>query len=345
MGNRRYTVEQFRTALDDPQVRTLADLCRALGIVPRGANYEGLRFFGRRHDLEVDHVLACRSIGVKLTDVWEAVKDGAELHAVAERLGFATDGRSLRKLAGCLEDLGLDVEHDAPWKRRRSYSDEALLAGIQSASSYPELCGSLGLRPLTNTYRRLRERAAELGVAIPESWSRPGRRSDVLGWPISGGRRSLHPGEVAKAVAGASSLADAIRALGGEPTSGAYRRIKRMIREFGISTSHFTPRAPRGGISKRPLKDVLIDGSLPPSGLARRLVDERVFDRSCATCERRDWGAELIPLELDHINGDRFDNRIENLRLLCPNCHALTPTYRGRNTGRYRSASPTDGLS
>ncbi|MGB4076287.1 MAG: HNH endonuclease [Minisyncoccia bacterium] len=38
-----------------------------------------------------------------------------------------------------------------------------------------------------------------------------------------------------------------------------------------------------------------------------------------------------MPVELDHVNGDRHDNRIENLRILCPNCHSLKPTHRGRN--------------
>ncbi len=41
-----------------------------------------------------------------------------------------------------------------------------------------------------------------------------------------------------------------------------------------------------------------------------------------------------MPLELDHVNGDPTDNRLENLRILCPNCHALTDNYRGRNIGR-----------
>ncbi|MEX2398487.1 MAG: HNH endonuclease [Candidatus Saccharimonadales bacterium] len=52
-------------------------------------------------------------------------------------------------------------------------------------------------------------------------------------------------------------------------------------------------------------------------------------------CELCGWDKRSIdgrtPVELDHINGDRYDNRLENLRVLCPNCHSLQPTHRGRN--------------
>lgn len=58
MPTRRYTEEQFRTALEDPAVRTMADLCRALGIVPRGANYETVRAYAARMGLDLDRRLA-----------------------------------------------------------------------------------------------------------------------------------------------------------------------------------------------------------------------------------------------------------------------------------------------
>ena len=61
----------------------------------------------------------------------------------------------------------------------------------------------------------------------------------------------------------------------------------------------------------------------------------------CYNCNLTNWLGFNIPLELEHINGDNRDNRIENLILLCPNCHALTPTYRGKNKHKIGSSGRT----
>jgi 5-methylcytosine-specific restriction endonuclease McrA len=54
----------------------------------------------------------------------------------------------------------------------------------------------------------------------------------------------------------------------------------------------------------------------------------------CSCCSGTEWLGKPMPLELDHINGDNANNSLDNLRLLCPNCHAQTPTYRGKNQDR-----------
>jgi len=65
--------------------------------------------------------------------------------------------------------------------------------------------------------------------------------------------------------------------------------------------------------------------------LKNRLLKDGVFAHKCTGCCRAKWLGRPVPLELDHINGENKDNRLENLRLLCPNCHALTTTYRSKN--------------
>ena len=74
------------------------------------------------------------------------------------------------------------------------------------------------------------------------------------------------------------------------------------------------------------------------------MIEEGLFERKCYGCGKTHWNCdltnykdELIPLELEHKNGNNKDNRIENLTLLCPNCHAQTGTYRGRNKNKYGS--------
>ncbi len=65
--------------------------------------------------------------------------------------------------------------------------------------------------------------------------------------------------------------------------------------------------------------------------LKSRLFKEELKQKQCESCKLTEWLGKPIPLELDHIDGNNSNNSLNNLRILCPNCHALTPTYRGKN--------------
>lgn len=73
------------------------------------------------------------------------------------------------------------------------------------------------------------------------------------------------------------------------------------------------------------------------SALRRRLIKEGILEARCHLCGLEEWRGAAISLELDHINGVNDDHRLENLRLVCPNCHSQTETFRGRNNRRHRS--------
>jgi len=90
---------------------------------------------------------------------------------------------------------------------------------------------------------------------------------------------------------------------------------------------------PRG--IKFSLADVLVKNSHYQSNkLRKRLLKECLKHHRCETCKRTHWCGKPIPLELEHIDGDNSNNELTNLSLICPNCHAQTSTYRGKNYGK-----------
>jgi hypothetical protein len=140
---------------------------------------------------------------------------------------------------------------------------------------------------------------------------------------------------LAEAVKNSTSLAQTLSKLGVAPYGGNYVVLKKAIRQFDLDTSHFTGQTWNKGKTvgpKQPLERYLTNElQIQSYKLKRKLLSEGVFKKICSNCRNTEWLGQPIPLELDHLNGNPSDNRLCNLRLLCPNCHALTPNYRGRN--------------
>jgi hypothetical protein len=138
-------------------------------------------------------------------------------------------------------------------------------------------------------------------------------------------------------VANSRCYAHALRKLGLRPSGGNHRLFRRYVDEvWQIPTDHFDPEAVRMAAVRerraRSLAQVLVTGSVYSRGmLKQRLYDEGLKQRVCEMCGQTEfWRGSRMALILDHVNGVPDDNRIENLRIVCPNCAATPETHCGR---------------
>lgn len=135
-----------------------------------------------------------------------------------------------------------------------------------------------------------------------------------------------------------SSLADVLREIGLADKGGNFKTLQKYIDKYNIDISHFTGQTWNKGLSYTnktsyiKLEDILKKNTNFKSHyLKLRLVAEGLKEYKCEQCGcNGEWCGKPITLELHHINGNHYDNRLENLQILCPNCHSQTPTHKRR---------------
>jgi 5-methylcytosine-specific restriction endonuclease McrA len=229
----------------------------------------------------------------------------------------------------CATQLSLRRDTLGPMPRRPRYTNDQLAIVVAQSSTMHGVLKALGLYPGGGNYESVRRRMASLGL---DATHLERRQSELVSSDV----------QLRDAVAASRSFAQVLARLGHKPGGRIQSSVKLRVRAMGLDTDHFSGQSWRRNsripvVAASPLDQVLVEGRLAGTAhLKRRLLDAGLKQACCEGCGRRRWNGTRIPLELDHVNGRRNDNRLSNLRVLCPNCHAQTPTYRGRNIGGTR---------
>ncbi|WP_328400167.1 HNH endonuclease [Streptomyces sp. NBC_00390] len=248
------------------------------------------------------------------------------------RVGAPMGSIPRRYLRGRLEKYGIDTSHfidePLPPRERRAYPRALLAEAAAHSCSIREVLEYLGLRPDDSPYSHVRKKLDQFGIDTSHF---------THGWGLGAG--ILPREELASAVEASASLAGVLRLLRRTDNGASRQLVKRSIEAHGLSVAHFTGQAHHRGVPspfRKSATDVLqrLETGSPrtKTAMLRRALDDLGVRHVCAKCGTGDvWQGRRLVLEIDHINGDRLDNRRENLRYLCPSCHSQTGTFSNRS--------------
>jgi DNA-binding CsgD family transcriptional regulator len=190
---------------------------------------------------------------------------------------------------------------------------------LAEGKTIAEIARATGLAANTVRYHRDRLRTGPRAVDAPTEQASTAASEEA----IQGARRQIDTRQrVAKLLELGLSRIEVARRLGLSKATVSYH-----ARRLGHDIDRVVPRP-----TSIPIAELCVAGIARSRGnLKRRLVREGLKEERCEGCGLDRWQNRPLPLALHHLNGDRDDNRLENLQILCPNCHALTENFSGRN--------------
>lgn len=207
-----------------------------------------------------------------------------------------------------------------------SMEKEKLIEIVKSSTSKSEVCRKMGLDTANGNNRK------KINKLLKDY--------DISHFTYGNAKYDIN--QLKEAVNSSLNISEVCRKLNLKANGGNFSSLKKKIKANDISTEHFTGKSWNTGdryINNSvtyELDEVMVENSTYSRyHLKRRLINEGILDYKCNECSLIEWNGKPITLQLDHINGVNDDHRLENLRLLCPNCHSQTKTFAGRNIKRH----------
>jgi len=207
------------------------------------------------------------------------------------------------------------------------YNYDKLKTLVDKCNNLKEILIELDLLPVTTNYRKLKLILEEYNLKFDYKLNF-GQNKTL--------KNKYNETELREIVKNSHTYKECFDKLGIRAAGSNYKHIKNYIKKYGIDTSHFEHYYNNGNRDNKlkiDILDILKENSnYSRTHLKKRLYDENILERKCCLCgQGEEWNGMKISLILDHINGVHNDNRIENLRIVCPNCNAGLETFAGRN--------------
>ena len=267
-----------------------------------------------------------------------AVAAATTLGEVLTNLGLEDNPKRRTYVSQQIKALGIDGKH----LRNASllYTNEMLTAAVAESKTMVEVATKLGATPVGGTIHHLKRRIDLLGLDVSHfdqarRSTQPKPRPTSQGFRREGRKLVVDEQALRDAVQSECTISGVVRALGLEITTPRLKAVKKAMEALNLDTSHFRGqghlRGTRSNQRKTPAERLVHQPDLKyraDSAKIKRALLDLGIPEECTRCGiGPEWHGEPMSLQVDHISGDFRDNRRENLRLLCPNCHATTNNY------------------
>ena len=236
-------------------------------------------------------------------------------------------GHTRKNVERCVKRLNLSVDHFESIKRikdsKTRWNKKRLIYLVNNYNTINDILKELDILPVTTNYNSLKKHLKKHNIdythlsynkkPIKVNWS-----DELL---------------IRNTILKSKTQKEVLKELGIRAAGGNFKTLKFYIEKYKIDISHFTKNYDKinkiNNLRKIPLSKILVENSTySRTNLKNRLYDEGLKERICELCGQDEiWNGKKMSLILDHVNGIYNDNRLFNLRIVCPNCNATLPTH------------------